>query len=176
MQPGTLLLDLGCGLGDDARELAERGCRVVALDGEIDRVRKVPDHPGIELRVSGDLAGHLPFRNETFDLTVASLSLHYFDAATTGRAVAEVGRVLKPGCWLLCRVNAQGDYNFGYGDGPEIEPDVFVQPDGRLKRFFTLEMLERFLEPCFTVERIAPRMILQHRREKRTLECLARKR
>lgn len=170
-----LVLDLGCGIGDDACDLAERGCRVIALDYGIDRLRQVPERPGIELRVAGDLAGRLPFRNETFDLIVASLSLHYFNTDTTNAAVAEVARVLKGEGGLLARVNARGDYNFGYGEGAEIEPDVFRQPDGRLKRFFTPETLERFLQPCFTVERIVPRTILQHGREKRTLECLARK-
>jgi ubiquinone/menaquinone biosynthesis C-methylase UbiE len=175
IRPGLHVLDLGCGLGDDACELADRGCRVVALDSQADRVRQVPRLPEIELRITGDLAGHLPFRGEAFDLIVASLSLHYLDTETTKVAIAEVARVLREGCRLICRVNARGDVNFGYGQGEEVEPEVFRQPEGHLKRFFTPEMLERFLRPCFTVDRIAPRTILQNGREKRTLECLARK-
>jgi ubiquinone/menaquinone biosynthesis C-methylase UbiE len=33
LQPGQTILDLGCGIGDQARELASRGCKVIGLDG-----------------------------------------------------------------------------------------------------------------------------------------------
>jgi SAM-dependent methyltransferase len=32
IQPGQTILDLGCGIGDQARELASRGCNVIGLD------------------------------------------------------------------------------------------------------------------------------------------------
>jgi SAM-dependent methyltransferase len=33
LQRGQTILDLGCGIGDQARELASRGCNVIGLDG-----------------------------------------------------------------------------------------------------------------------------------------------
>ncbi|MGD0368813.1 MAG: methyltransferase domain-containing protein [Acidobacteriaceae bacterium] len=33
LQPGQTVLDLGCAIGDQARELASRGCKVIGLDG-----------------------------------------------------------------------------------------------------------------------------------------------
>jgi SAM-dependent methyltransferase len=33
LQPGQTILDLGCGIGDQARELASRGCKVIGIDG-----------------------------------------------------------------------------------------------------------------------------------------------
>ncbi len=33
LQRGQAILDLGCGVGDQARELASRGCKVIGLDG-----------------------------------------------------------------------------------------------------------------------------------------------
>lgn len=33
LQPGQTILDLGCAIGDQARELASRGCKVIGLDG-----------------------------------------------------------------------------------------------------------------------------------------------
>jgi SAM-dependent methyltransferase len=33
LQPGQTILDLGCGIGDQARELASRGCKVIGLEG-----------------------------------------------------------------------------------------------------------------------------------------------
>ncbi len=170
---GSLTLDLGCGAGDDSAELAAMRCHVISVDLAPERIRLVP--AGVSAPVVADLAGWLPFRGEVFDAVVASLSLHYFDARTTDRAVKEIARVIRPGGYLIFRVNAVGDVNFGYGNGVEIEPSVFRQPDGRLKRFFDPGMVRRFVEPCFTLQRVEPRTILQHHLEKRTLECLARK-
>ncbi len=169
------MLDLGCGVGDDSLELAEVGCRVVALDLDPERVRHVPA-AAVTGRVAGDVVASLPFPDCLFDCIVASLSLHYFTVEDTSRAFAEVARVLVPRGWLILRVNAVGDVNFGYGVGGEVEPSLYRQPEGHLKRFFDEEMLRRFLDPCFTLEHIVPRMILQHGIEKQTLECVAQKR
>jgi SAM-dependent methyltransferase len=172
---GDWILDLGCGVGDDSVQLAAYGCEVVSLDVELDRIRHVPNS-ATRLRLIGDVSGKLPFTEEAFDGVIASLSLHYFTEEETERAIGEVARILKPGGWFLCRVNAVGDINFGYGAGIEVEPSLFLQPEGHLKRFFDPEMLRRFLEPCFTLGQISTQTILQRDIEKRTLECLARKR
>lgn len=169
------MLDPGCGIGDDALELAGYGCQVVALDLDPARVRQVALQ-ATRLRLVGDIALGLPFQDETFDCVTSSLSLHYFTASQTERAFADIARILKPDGWFLCRVNAAGDYNFGYGDGVEVEPSLFRQPEGHLKRFFDDQMLTHFARPCFRLEQITPRVILQRGVEKHTLECLARKR
>jgi ubiquinone/menaquinone biosynthesis C-methylase UbiE len=173
--PGMRVLDLGCGTGDDTREITALGCEAIALDFSRDRVRQVPAACA-RLRVVGDVVGRLPFAANSFDIVVASLSLHYFTSAGTDRAISEVARTLQGEGWLICRVNAIGDTNFGYGQGPEVEPSVFRHDEGHLKRFFDEPMLRRFLEPCFRLCKITPRTILQRGLEKRTLECLARKR
>jgi SAM-dependent methyltransferase len=172
MKPGDRVLDLGCGVGDDSRDLFGAGCQVIALDLDPTRVAKVSNDIA-EMRITADITAGLPFADRSFDHVVASLSLHYFTCAETADAFAEVARVLKPGGWLICRVNAVGDTNFGFGSGPEIEPSVFRQPEGHIKRFFDEAMLRHFLAPCFKLVTIRPRTILQHGIEKRTLECRA---
>ena len=175
LAPNQCVLDLGCGVGDDTVELAAMGCAVVALDFNQSRIQQVPPWAP-QLRIVGDIATGLPFADRSFGSVVSSLSLHYFTHAETERAFADIARILIPSGNLICRVNATGDVNFGYGAGEEVEPSVFRQPNGYLKRFFDKPMLQRFIEPCFRLIEFAPRSILQNGVEKRTLECLARKR
>jgi SAM-dependent methyltransferase len=61
-RPGSHLLDIGCGPGDLARELAQKGCRVTGLDqhipdvspapGRVDFIRWDLDRPGFPVNVS----------------------------------------------------------------------------------------------------------------------------
>jgi SAM-dependent methyltransferase len=174
-ESGDLVLDLGCGTGDDSVELSSYGCKVVALDLDPFRVRQVPA-AAAGLRLAGDMSITLPFVTGTFDSVVSSLALHYFRTADTIQVLEEISRVLRADGRLVCRVNAVGDVNFGYGEGQEIERSLFRQPEGHLKRFFDEPMLRRFLEPCFRLEQIEPHTILQRGIQKRTLECTALRR
>ncbi|WP_076830425.1 class I SAM-dependent methyltransferase [Frankia sp. CcI49] len=88
------VLDLGCGEGRVGRELLKAGMEVVGLDMSPMLVREAvdaaPDFHGVLGR-----GAELPFKSDSFDLVVASMSLHdMVDAAT---AVEEAARVLVPG-------------------------------------------------------------------------------
>lgn len=82
----------------------------------------------------------------SFNVAVASLSLHYFDSDTTARVVSEVRRCLAPGGLLFCRVNSANDVLNGAGVGEEIEPGYFRQSAryAECKRFFSARDVERF--------------------------------
>ena len=176
LRPGLRALELGCGLGHDAGELSAFGLAVCALDCEQARVARAHEEAPSAMLLVADLARTLPFSGEVFDLVVASLSLHYFDQATTSRIVAEIARVLRPEGRLLCRVNAVGDVLHGYGQGAAREPELFEVGPGRTKRFFTPESLTAFLQPGFVIDELTPRLAWTDTGEKRTLECLARRR
>jgi trans-aconitate methyltransferase len=47
LERGQTIFDLGCGIGDQARELAYRGCRVIGLDGnqELSDAARVDNGP-----------------------------------------------------------------------------------------------------------------------------------
>ncbi|HET7034042.1 MAG TPA: class I SAM-dependent methyltransferase [Thermomicrobiaceae bacterium] len=175
-QPGPRTLELGCGLGHDAGDLGAVGLKVVALDCERARVALAREEAPTAALLVADLARSLPFPGGAFDLVVASLSLHYFDQASTGRIVTEIARVLRPEGQLLCRVNAIGDVLHRYGQGIELEPGLFEVTPGRTKRFFTPESLAAFLQPSFAISELMPRLAWTEQGEKRTLECLARRR
>jgi SAM-dependent methyltransferase len=91
---GALVLDLACGEGYGASELASTGHRVIGLDLEapvlIEAARRYPR----ATFVAGD-AFRLPFPDGVFDAVGALQTIEHVSA--TGAFVAECARVLKPG-------------------------------------------------------------------------------
>lgn len=103
LKPGNAVLDLGCGLGDDARALAELVApsgRAVGVDVEAKMIEAAqarqaedPTLPEVEFaRADGE---QLPFEDETFDGVRIDRMLQHADAPD--RVLAEVYRALKPG-------------------------------------------------------------------------------
>lgn len=176
LRPGMRAMELGCGLGDDARWMADAGLRVLGLDRDLARVREAARRVPEAGFVVADLATGLPVRDTVVDVVVASLSLHYFDRRTTAAIVAEIARVLRDGGLLLARVNAAGDTRSLYGAGAEREPDVFEVEPGRLKRFFRPATLRALLEPAFTIETLEEEeTVSRHQGPKQSLVVVARR-
>jgi ubiquinone/menaquinone biosynthesis C-methylase UbiE len=101
VQPGRRVLDVGCGPGDDAREMARivgpRG-RVVGVDNSqamVAEARRRTEESGlpVEFQVADALA--LPFAADAFDACRADRSLMH--VPDPRRALAEMARVLRPG-------------------------------------------------------------------------------
>ena len=114
LRAGDRVLDLGCGFGRHAFEVARRGGRVVALDAGADEVRSVvgilaamvaagelPDEGGHAGAVQGD-AWHLPFAEGTFDRVICAEVLEHLPDDVA--ALAEIARVLRPGGTLAVTV------------------------------------------------------------------------
>ncbi len=142
---GAPLLELGCDTGGDTAWLLAQGFDVVATDIAFDPLRQCAVNAPAARLVRHDLAQSLPFADAVFGAVVASLCLHYFDWATTVRAVAEIRRVLRPGGLLLCRVNSTNDVHHGAMQGEELEPHYFRQDAqyAACKRFFDAADLDR---------------------------------
>jgi SAM-dependent methyltransferase len=136
--------------------MADAGMIVCGVDRSAERVRVAQERTSKASFAVVDLRRGLPFQSSCADLITASLSLHYFDRATTDRIVADIRRVLKPGGTLLCRVNVVGDTASLYGQGPEHEPDYFEVDPGYFKRFFTETSLRDTLAPHLDVALIVP--------------------
>ncbi|MBM3279388.1 MAG: class I SAM-dependent methyltransferase [Candidatus Handelsmanbacteria bacterium] len=100
---GIRALDLGAGLGLYSAALARQDAWVVGVDlelGHIAGARK--EAQGRKLFwVRGD-AAHLPFRPESFGLVVSVEMLSHLAPPDRGRALAEIGRVVREGgeVWL----------------------------------------------------------------------------
>lgn len=139
----TKVLDLGCGIGYDSFYLTQRGLDVIACDFSEKALARLKERlPNAETMML-DFSEKLPFEDESFDLIVADLSLHYFDTKTTEKIMQEIERILAPKGCLLARVNSIHDVNHGAGEGEKIEENFFFVK-GYNKRFFTVEDAERF--------------------------------
>ena len=106
LEPGDLVLDLGCGFGRHAYEAFRRGAGVVACDlsaSELKEVRntfeamhQAGEAPGTELAGTSNAdATLLPFPDDTFDKIIASEVMEHIPDDLA--ALAELTRVLKPG-------------------------------------------------------------------------------
>jgi SAM-dependent methyltransferase len=99
--PGRLTLDLACGEGRVARDLRDRGHRVVGIDASPTLVRHAKEADSATHYVVADAAA-LPFPTGTFDLVVAYNSL--MDVVDMPGAVKEASRVLERGGRLCISV------------------------------------------------------------------------
>ena len=99
VEPGTRVLDVGCGEGRFAAALAQAGARVVGIDVAEEPLRRARErHPGLELRrVREDEAW--PFDESSFDLVWAGEVIEH--VADTAAWLSELRRVLRSGGSLL---------------------------------------------------------------------------
>lgn len=173
--PGYRALDIGCGSGEDSADLVRAGLEVIGLDRSDKRLERAREHVPDATFIVADIASHIPFPDNHFDLVVASLSIHYFPWVTTEAVVREIARVMRPGTTFLCRVNRVGDVNFEYGAGREVEPEFFEVNPGFFKRFFTEETLADALGVALTVESIVPATTTRWTDVKQVLVARARR-
>jgi SAM-dependent methyltransferase len=101
---GRRILDAGCGSGPISAKLRDKGAIMTGFDSsagmlELARQRLGPD---ADLHLA-DLAGPLPFPDDTFDDVIAGLVLHYLE--DWSGPLAELRRVLRPGGRLIAAVD-----------------------------------------------------------------------
>jgi SAM-dependent methyltransferase len=156
-QPGDLTLDVGCGEGRVARDLARLGHRVVAMDVAPTMARRTAEGAGGLAGILCADATRLPMPNAVADLVVAFMALHDMD--DMAGAVREIGRVLRPGgrlCFAVVHpLNAAGRFR---DDGAEsafvVAGDYFTPRRGGFVQErdglrMTFELMHRPLQEYF---------------------------
>ena len=168
------IIDLGCGSGGDTLYLKERGYSVLSCDNSHEALAIVKNHiPNSETK-NLNIAEKLPFEDESIQLIIADLSLHYFDDETTKKIIKDLKRVLKEKSYLIFRVNSINDLNYGAGEGEEIEKHFYLGKTG-YKRFFDEEDIRSyFIE--WDIEYLNEDIIRKYGNDKRAFEVLVRKR
>ena len=110
----TPILDLGCGSGNDTLYLIQKGKRVISCDqsaNAIENIRK--NFPEIYDAKCFDMLDGLPFEDNSFQVVIADLCLHYFREKDTFALLDEIRRILTDKGYLIFRVNSINDKNHG---------------------------------------------------------------
>lgn len=102
IRPGQRILDLGCGTGTLALEMARRcpDAVVTGVDGDpaiLQRAWGKAARSGAKVHFDHALAGALPYTDGTFERVVSSLFFHHLTWPDKEQAAREAFRVLAPG-------------------------------------------------------------------------------
>lgn len=166
-------LELGCGPGFDTATLLRWGFAVTAT--EISDEALAPSrerNPGATHLVA-DARDLARFAEASFDVVVASLSLHYFDRAGTHRAFREAARVLRTGGRFAFRVNADDDHEYGAPPPGQRRAWETVLHRGSTKQFFTAAMIRADLFGRFRCEVLERRTTDRYGKRKSFFAALA---
>lgn len=104
-KPGETILDLGCGTGRMAAEIAARGATVIGLDSDpamIEQARAA--HPGLDFRCASGERFRL---QQPVDGILSNAALHWMTRPQ--RAINAMARALKPGGRLALEMGGHGN-------------------------------------------------------------------
>lgn len=108
LSPGERVLDLGCGTGALAVQLAQQGCQITGVDisppmlsQAARRVRQASLEEQVRLLELGAVELDTAFEDGTFDAVVSTLVFSELSRDEIAYTVAECWRILRPGGQLL---------------------------------------------------------------------------
>ena len=107
VQSGEQVLDVGCGTGTLAIEVARRvgrAGRVAGVDPgiqQIARARSKAARRNLPIEFQIGVIERLPFPDQTFDVVSSTLMMHHLPKSLKRQGLAEIARVLKPGGRLV---------------------------------------------------------------------------
>jgi len=110
IQPGEHILDCACGTGYGTEWLQQHGATVTGVDISpqvIEYAQHRYPYPAIEFR-RGD-AQHIPLADDTCDGCCCIETIEHLEEPA--RCLAELGRVLRPGGWLIISTPLRGQGN-----------------------------------------------------------------
>jgi Methylase involved in ubiquinone/menaquinone biosynthesis len=141
----TPIIDLGCGSGNNSLYLTEKKKEVISCDYSKEAINIINRYIPNSKTMLFDMTEKFPFKSNYTELILADLCLHYFSETITFNILDEIRRILKPGGYLIFRVNSVNDTNHGAIQGEEIEHNFFFTED-MTKRFFNKEDLLKFFK------------------------------
>lgn len=100
LHPGARVLEVGCGLGTDAAELARANFIVTATDistGMVEQAKRRYSDLGIDFRGGVSMTDLSEFPDVSFEAVIANFSLIHVPQKDTPLCLTEFARVLQPG-------------------------------------------------------------------------------
>ena len=133
------IIELGCGRAYCSKYLLDNKFKNIIVCDISQEVLKMVNREVPELKtLLFDMSNGLPFENNSIDVVIADLSLHYFDSNITNFIFNEIYRVLSNGGLLIARVNATNDKFYIPENTEQIEKNYYY--DGTIyKKFFQFE-------------------------------------
>lgn len=114
-QHGETILDLGCGTGDLAAELAKLGCKVVGIDASSEMLQDAKaKYPHISF-IESD--AHHYVKSNMYDKVLSNAAMHWMKDIKT--VIKNVYESTKPGGTFVCEFGAKGNMQKiinAYGD------------------------------------------------------------
>lgn len=171
----TPILDLGCGSGNNTLYLINNNKKVIAADLSSNAITNIiKNFPEIYDTKCFNMLDGFPFKDNSFEVIIADLSLHYFKKQDTEKIVKDLKRILCKNGYLIIRVNSINDVNHGAGQGLEIEKHLFQTEDGRLKRFFDENDIREIFKN-FNIIYLTEEIMTRYKLEKRLFRVCMQK-
>ena len=100
------ILDVGCGAGMMAKEIANRGYEIAGIDYSYNMVKKAKDICNVNMKfdtffLQGDIES-LPFKNSVFNVVLCLGVITY--VKSEHKALHEMSRILKPGGTMILSI------------------------------------------------------------------------
>ena len=146
------LLDLGSGKGQDALFFAKNDLSVTAVDfsdNALQLLDKMAAIKNLKIKTIQQSIDDLHFKDSSFDIIYAHLSLHYFPDKQTTKIFNQLYKMLKKDGLLFVKCKSTDDAY--YGRGTELEDDMFSFRDHK-RHFFSKEYLQQKLAKFSSVQ------------------------
>lgn len=136
------LLEVGCGMGQDSLYFASKGFKVTALDFSASGIKKLKTQENKDVKYFLKDLRSASFKNNSFDVIYAHLSLHYFNDFETTKIFKKLHKALKPGGYIFIKCKSVDDSL--YGKGQKMGKDMYKK--GHVRHFFSKEYMKEQLK------------------------------
>ncbi len=105
VKPAERILDLGCGTGDLAKQIAGLGARVIGIDASVEMISQAKEkYPEMDFSVADATAFHF---DEPFDAVFSNATLHWIHGQD--KLIECVYHCLKPGGRFIAEFGGKGN-------------------------------------------------------------------
>lgn len=159
LHPGTRMVDLGCGRGQDAVGFAARGAQVLAIDVATKQLNQRIPHPEVEYAEAS--AENVPVTKQSVDIAYSDHGA--FDHSPPELLLKEMRRILRPGGLLVvCTYSPVALACFDHRTGrltsklqrPYASADVLFDGCITAVEYSYADWVRCFTQAGFTVERL----------------------